>query len=81
MKRRLSPDKLRDIFTKCTAKDATWQEVDLLKDHVDALEEEIAASRRAYGHLVANHPDSRRDQLPVMTELTWNGVPVPMAKP
>jgi hypothetical protein len=42
VRRRLLPDALRDILTKCTAKDASWQEVDLLKDHLEALEAEIA---------------------------------------
>lgn len=47
MKRRLSPDELRDVFTKCTAKDDTWQEADLLKDHVEALEAEIVRLKNA----------------------------------
>lgn len=67
MKRRLTPDELRDVFTRCTARAATWQEVDLLKDHVEALGLEIvdlrAKARPAPAELdpqqrwMADHPD------------------------
>ena len=61
MRRRLSPDELRDVFTKCTAAmGRDWPDVDRLKDHVEALEGEIAELKTRLGDVEQQTMSERR---------------------